>query len=70
MLIFFPDEWFYYTSFQYLKGKFSSGIEGALASTLNHDFNWKQLSEMILCTISCDVFKVYLSNNDSVIAKI
>ena len=26
-----------------LKGKFSSGIEGALASTLNHDFNWKQL---------------------------
>ena len=32
-----------------LKGKFSSRIEGALASTLNHDFNWKQLSEMILC---------------------
>ena len=32
-----------------LKGKFSSGIEGALASTLNHDFNWKQQSEMILC---------------------
>ena len=32
-----------------LKGKFSSGIEGALASTLNHDFNWKQLSEIILC---------------------
>ena len=32
-----------------LKGKFSSGIEGALASTLNHDFNWKQLSEMIHC---------------------
>ena len=31
-----------------LKGKFSSGIEGALASTLNHDFNWKQLSEIIL----------------------
>ena len=30
-----------------LKGKFSSGIEGALASTLNHDFSWKQLSEMI-----------------------
>ena len=27
-----------------LKGKFSSGVEGALASTLNHDFNWKQLS--------------------------
>ena len=32
-----------------LKGKFSSGIEGALASTLNHDFNRKQLSEIILC---------------------
>ena len=32
-----------------LKGKFSSGIEGALASILNHDFNWKQLSEMIRC---------------------
>ena len=32
-----------------LKGMFSSGIEGALASKLNHDFNWKQLSEMILC---------------------
>ena len=47
-----------------LKGKFSSGIEGALASTLNHDFNWKQLSEIILC-IFCDVFKVYLSNIDS-----
>ena len=26
-----------------LKGKFNSGIEGALASTLNHNFNWKQL---------------------------
>ena len=35
-----------------LKGKFSSGIEGALASTLNRDFNWKQLSEMILCIFS------------------
>ena len=34
-----------------LKGKFSSGIEGALASTLNRDFNWKQLSEMIICII-------------------
>ena len=47
-----------------LKGKFSSGIEGALASTLNHDFNWKQLSEMILCKF-VDAFKVYLSNIDS-----
>ena len=34
-----------------LKGKFSSGTEGALASTLNRDFNWKQLSEMILCIL-------------------
>ena len=50
--------------FNRLKGKFSSGIEGALASTLNRDFNWKQLSEMILC-VFCDVFKVYLSNIDS-----
>ena len=24
-----------------LKGNFSSGIEGAQASILNHDFNWK-----------------------------
>ena len=31
------------------KEKFSSGIEGALASTLNRDFNWKQVPEMILC---------------------
>ena len=27
---------------RYLKEKFSSGIEGALASTLNRDFNWKK----------------------------
>ena len=52
-----------------LKGKFSSGIEGALASTLNRNFNWKKLSEMILC-IFCDVFKVYLSNIDSNTAEI
>ena len=36
-----------------LKGKFSSGIEGALASILNRDFNWKQLSKIILCTFFC-----------------
>ena len=52
-----------------LKGKFSSGIEGALASTLNRDFNWKQLSEIILC-IFFDGFKVYLSNIDSETAEI
>ena len=53
-----------------LKGKFSSGIEGALASKLNHDFNQKQLSEMILCIFLFDVFKVYLSNIDSETAEI
>ena len=52
-----------------LKGKFSSGIEGALASTLNRDFNWKQLSEIILCNFF-DVFKVYLSNIGSETAEI
>ena len=40
---------YYHHECQALKGKFSSGIEGALASTLNHNFNWKQLSEIILC---------------------
>ena len=34
-----------------LKGKFSSGKEGALASTLHHDFNWKQLSEIMLSIV-------------------
>ena len=48
-----------------LKGKFRSGIEGALTSILNRDFNWKQLSEITLCICFCDVFKVYLSNIDS-----
>ena len=40
---------FFFLSENIVIEKFSSGIEGALASTLNHDFNWKQLSEMILC---------------------
>ena len=44
---------------KHLKGKFSSGIEGAPASTLNCDFNWKQLSEMILWIFSFDAFKVF-----------
>ena len=61
IIIFFV---FIYQDVFCLKGKFSSGIEGALASTLNHDFNRKQLSEMILW-IFFDVFKVYLSNIDS-----
>ena len=51
-----------------LKGKFSSGIEGALASTLNHDFNWKQPSEMILCMFQ-SLFEI-LSNIDSETAEI
>ena len=42
-----------------LKGKFSSGIEGTLASILNRDFNWKQLSEMILC-IFCVMFSKFI----------
>ena len=42
-------EFLYKSGRCYLKGKFSSGIEGALAaSTLNHDFNWKQLSKINL----------------------
>ena len=52
-----------------LKGKFSSGIEGALASTLNQDFNWKQLRNDSLY-FSFDVFKVYLSNIDLETAEI
>ena len=44
-----PYFYMYGPELRCLKGKFSSGIEGVLASTLNHDFNWKQLSEMILC---------------------
>ena len=52
-----------------LKGKFSSGIEGALASALNHNFNWKQLRNYSLY-FSFDVFKVYLSNIDSETAEI
>ena len=59
-----------YVKYIVLKGKFSSGIEGALASTLNHDFNWKQLSEMILCIFLLIFFKVYLSNIDSETAEI
>ena len=51
------------------KGKFSSGTEGALASTLNHDFNWKQLRNYS-SYFSFDVFKVYLSNIDSETAEI
>ena len=34
-----------------LKGRFSSGIEDALASILINDFNWKKLSEIILCIL-------------------
>ena len=53
-----------------LKGKFSSGIEGSLASTLNYDFNWKQLSYIILCIFLLILFKVYLYSIDSETAEI
>ena len=52
-----------------LKEKFSSGIEGALASTLNRDFNWKTTIRNYSLYF-CDVFKVYLSNIDSETAEI
>ena len=63
----FPAYWSPKSSqlFWYLKGKVSSGIEGALASKLNHDFNWKQLCRNDSLYFSLDVFKVYLSNIDS-----
>ena len=32
-----------------LKGKFSSGREGAIASKFNYEFEQKQLSEVMLC---------------------
>ena len=56
----------------FLKGKFSSGIEGALASTLTHDFNWKVETTIRYDSLyfSFDVFKVYLSNIDSKTADI
>ena len=47
------------TEFTKLKGKFSSGIEGALASTFNRDFNWKQLVRNDSLYFSFDVFKVF-----------
>ena len=53
-----------------LKGKFSSGIEGALASTLNHDFNRETTIRNYSLCFSFDVFKVYLSNIDSETAEI
>ena len=52
-----------------LKEKFSSGIEGALASTLHHDFNWKQLSEMMLC-IALLMFSKFICVTDSETAEI
>ena len=52
-----------------LKEKFSSGIEGALASTLHHDFNWKQLSETMLC-IALLMFSKFICVTDSETAEI
>ena len=53
-----------------LKGKFSSGIESALASTSNHDFNRKKTIRNDYLYFSFDVSKVYLSNTDSETAEI
>ena len=44
-----------------LKGKFSNGAEGAVASTFHYDFEQKQLSEVMLLYLSLKVFYVYLS---------
>ena len=52
-----------------LKGKFSSGIEDALASTLNH-FKLETTIRNYSLYFSFDVFKVYLSNIDSETAEI
>ena len=60
---------YFFYWFTDLKGKFSSGIEGALALTLNHYFNWKQLRKDFLY-FSFDAFKVYLSNIDPETAEI
>ena len=49
----------------YLKGKFSSGIEGALASTFNITIQLETTIRNDSLNLSFDVFKVYLSNNDS-----
>ena len=54
-----------------LKGKFSSGIEGALASKWNHDFNWQQLSEMILCIILLMFLKfIWVTFNESILKQL
>ena len=45
----------------WLKGKFSSDREGALASKFNYDFKLKQLSEVMLFNLFLKVFYVYLS---------
>ena len=53
-----------------LKGKFSSGIEGALASTLNRRFQRETTIRNDSLYFLFDVFKVYLSNIDSETAEI
>ena len=53
-----------------LKGKFSSGIEGALASTLKSRFQLETTIKNYYLYFSVDVFKVYLSNTDSETAEI
>ena len=54
----------------YLKKKLSSGIEGALASTLHHNFKLETTIRYDALYCSFDVFKVYLSNIDSETAEI
>ena len=45
-----------------LKGKFSSGREGAMASKFNYEIEQKQLSEVMLCIyLFLKVFNLYLS---------
>ena len=53
-----------------LKGKISSGIEGALASTFTSQCQLETTIRNDSLYFSCDVFKVYLSNIDSEIAEI
>ena len=58
-----------YAFLLFLKGKFSSGIEGALASTLNHDLTGNNYQKLFF-VFFFRFFKVYLSNIDSETAEI
>ena len=41
----------------YLKGRFSSGLEGALAGKIIDDFRWKQLSKLMYHAHLCMFLK-------------